>query len=94
MRYVRILAVIAALLALPAVAGLLGEGLRHVPVQSAALPSASLPSAPLERTALAANDPLLPEFPRQDADAWLNSKPLKAADLRGQVVLLEVYTSG
>jgi hypothetical protein len=37
---------------------------------------------------------LLPEFPRQTAEAWLNSPPLKAAQLRGQVVLLEVYATG
>jgi len=36
---------------------------------------------------------VLPEFPRQTADAWLNSPPLKAKQLRGKVVLLEVYTT-
>jgi hypothetical protein len=41
-----------------------------------------------------AADARMPEFSRQTADAWLNSPPLKAADLRGKVVLLEIYTSG
>ena len=35
----------------------------------------------------------MPEFPRQTADAWLNSAPIKAAELRGKVLLLEVYTT-
>jgi hypothetical protein len=43
---------------------------------------------------LAADGPRMPEFSRHGADAWLNSRPLKAEELRGQVVLLEVYTSG
>ena len=41
-----------------------------------------------------AGDGRMPEFTRTTADAWLNSPPLKAADFRGKVVLLEVYTSG
>ena len=35
----------------------------------------------------------LPEFQNQSQDFWINSKPLKAADLKGRVVLLEVWTS-
>lgn len=35
-----------------------------------------------------------PEFPRRDPDAWLNSKPLSMAGLRGRVVLLDVWTFG
>ena len=41
-----------------------------------------------------AGDGRMPEFTRQTPDAWLNSPPLKAADFRGKVVLLEVYASG
>ncbi|MGH7452685.1 MAG: hypothetical protein ACRENG_15165 [bacterium] len=38
-----------------------------------------------------------PEFPRQDADRWINSAPLKMTGngengLRGKVVLLNVWT--
>lgn len=43
---------------------------------------------------LAADGPRMPEFSRRGTEAWLNSRPLKAEELRGQVVLLEVYTSG
>ena len=37
---------------------------------------------------------MMPEFAHQTPDAWLNSAPLKAANFRGKVVLLEVYASG
>ena len=33
-----------------------------------------------------------PEFPLVDAEKWLNSSPLKMADLRGKVVMLDVWT--
>lgn len=35
----------------------------------------------------------LPEFPETGKSAWINSKPLKAADLKGQVLLIEVWTT-
>jgi hypothetical protein len=35
-----------------------------------------------------------PEFPSADPGHWINSAPLRIADLRGQVVLLEVWTFG
>jgi hypothetical protein len=38
--------------------------------------------------------PAMPEFTRRGADAWLNTRPLKATELRGKVVLLEIYASG
>lgn len=34
----------------------------------------------------------LPEFTTTKADHWFNSPPLKVADLRGQVVLVDVWT--
>jgi len=36
----------------------------------------------------------MPAFGETSAEAWVNSEPLTLADLKGQVVLLEVYTSG
>jgi thiol-disulfide isomerase/thioredoxin len=36
--------------------------------------------------------PLAPEFSQTDAAAWLNSKPLSLADLRGQVLMVEFWT--
>lgn len=33
-----------------------------------------------------------PEFPKVSAERWLNSPPLKMAELRGKVVLLDVWT--
>ena len=35
----------------------------------------------------------MPEFTTADPGRWLNSKPLKKADLKGKVVLIEVWTS-
>ena len=32
-----------------------------------------------------------PEFTEQDADAWINSKPLKLSGLRGKVVLVDFW---
>lgn len=34
----------------------------------------------------------LPEFTQQDAQAWLNSAPLKKEDLLGKVVLIDFWT--
>jgi len=34
----------------------------------------------------------LPEFTQASADAWLNSAPLKKSDLKGKVVLIDVWT--
>ncbi len=35
-----------------------------------------------------------PEFPRTDPADWLNSPPLRLVDLKGKVVLLDVWTFG
>jgi hypothetical protein len=43
-------------------------------------------SAATERTA--------PEFPRTDAAGWINSEPLMMRALRGQVVVLDIWTFG
>ncbi len=34
----------------------------------------------------------LPEFTQQSANSWINSKPLRVAELRGSVVLLDFWT--
>lgn len=36
---------------------------------------------------------LMPEFRNQSPSHWINSKPLKRADLKGKVVLIEIWTS-
>ena len=36
----------------------------------------------------------LPEFTQVDPAAWINSEPLTVADLRGKVVLIDVWTFG
>lgn len=36
----------------------------------------------------------MPEFTQTDEIAWLNSKPLMTSDLRGKVVLIDVWTYG
>ena len=38
--------------------------------------------------------PSLGEAPELRNDVWLNSEPLRLADLRGQVVLLDMWTFG
>ena len=35
-----------------------------------------------------------PEFPRADAEGWINSPPLSVRALRGKVVVLDVWTYG
>ena len=35
----------------------------------------------------------MPEFTQSSPEMWINSAPLKKADLRGKVVLIEVWTS-
>ena len=35
-----------------------------------------------------------PEFPTRDPGQWINSPPISMEDLRGQVVLLEIWTYG
>ena len=42
---------------------------------------------------LRAQPAAMPEFPDAPPDRWLNSKPLKLSDVRGQVVLIEIWTS-
>ena len=36
----------------------------------------------------------MPEFTQVDPSAWINSEPLSVADLRGKVVLIDVWTFG
>lgn len=36
----------------------------------------------------------MPEFTQVDEIAWFNSKPLRSEDLRGKVVLIDVWTYG
>ena len=36
----------------------------------------------------------MPEFTQADPTAWINSKPLSVKDLRGKVILIDVWTYG
>lgn len=58
--------------------------------QSGSLPGTVGPGAETRR---ASGGPAL-EFPTSDPAAWINSKPLTLAGLRGQVVLIDVFTYG
>lgn len=40
----------------------------------------------------ALNKPM-PEFQNQSPSHWINSRPLKRAELKGKVVLIEIWTS-
>ncbi len=35
----------------------------------------------------------MPEFHNQDPGRWINTKPLSLQDFKGQVVLIEIWTS-
>jgi len=54
---------------------------------------AMLWNRPLESKTLSAGEAqAAPEFTQSGADAWLNSPPLRMQDLRGKVVLLDIWT--
>ena len=36
----------------------------------------------------------LPEFTEQSSESWINSSPLKVEDLKGKVVLVDIWTYG
>jgi thiol-disulfide isomerase/thioredoxin len=55
--------------------------------------SVALSSFSTSTQAKALNTPV-PEFTHNTAKEWLNSKPLKLTDLRGKVVLMDVWTFG
>jgi thiol-disulfide isomerase/thioredoxin len=50
--------------------------------------------APLAGAAPVGGAPQMPQFTGTQAQDWLNSPPLRRADLRGKVVLLDVWTFG
>jgi thiol-disulfide isomerase/thioredoxin len=80
--YVSALAIVAALFAIAALtASLPGQ---------AAMPGAPAGSAQAASTTRLAVEGNLPAL--DGATAWINSQPLKAADLRGKVVLFEFWT--
>ncbi len=39
-------------------------------------------------------DPMAPDFPTRDPQMWINSSPLSISELRGRVVLIDVWTYG
>ena len=41
----------------------------------------------------AADTKPMPDFPHKEANRWLYSKPIQTADLRGKVVLIDLFTS-
>jgi len=53
-------------------------------------PASPAPASP----APAAPGRAAPEFPRVDAAGWINSSPLSMRALRGQVVVLDIWTFG
>jgi thiol-disulfide isomerase/thioredoxin len=59
-----------------------------IPMQASS-PDATAPFGMHARQAM--QDTRLPEFTHHDADAWINSPPLRVADLRGHVVLVHVW---
>lgn len=69
---------------------------RRVPLLLAGallLTAATLAATALPRQGRAEAPLAMPEFKHQQPAAWLNSPPLSRADLRGQVVLIEIWTS-
>jgi len=50
-----------------------------------------LAAAPL--VLAAADTKPMPDFPHKEANRWLYSKPIQTADLRGKVVLIDLFTS-
>lgn len=42
----------------------------------------------------AAEGKAMPEFRHAVAEAWLNSKPLTGSQLRGKVILVDLFTTG
>ena len=61
----------------------------------------SIPNTPnasstpeLETTKPASSLPIIRKAPELHNEVWLNSDPLKLADLRGQVTIVEFWTFG
>jgi hypothetical protein len=55
--------------------------------------TAALPDAPRADTGVAVTPRPMPEFPHSDPAAWVNSAPIRLADLHGKVVLLDIWTT-
>ena len=51
------------------------------------------PLAAREGTDIAVTPRPMPEFPHADPRDWINSAPIRLADLKGEVVLVEIWTS-
>ena len=39
-------------------------------------------------------DQMAPDFPTRDPQMWINASPLSISELRGRVVLIDVWTYG
>ncbi len=74
-------ALAAALLALPSV------------VAAGSEPGQETAAEPDDDTAVEGARPA-PDFPSRSRSRWINSPPLTMADLRGRVVLLNIWTFG
>ncbi len=62
---------------------------------TASSPAPAAPAAvPEQESTVPISLPDAPVAPELTSDTWLNSEPLRSADLRGKVVLIDFWTFG
>jgi hypothetical protein len=65
-----------------------------LPALALALLAATLWLGTGSEGSLRAAERTMPDFTNQSPQAWVNTMPLRRADLAGKVVLIEIWTSG